>query len=141
MQISFENHDLFDSKTFITDGSNSFTVTLGSGLESLRFVYEFVSTEGKTPLMNTEKIDDKAVKIILQDWDHALGASLVDIVKVGTMNHRELLINFDVQKMSSRGSLIVNAPISPHFSERSCKMAKINPRPASQDHQSASRIH
>lgn len=105
LQVSFSEHDLLESTTFITNGSDSFDVTISSESESLCFEFKFEYNDTKESIIRWEAISDKKLKVSLENWDSDFGTSAANLVKVGTFAKRELFININVQRIGDEGPI------------------------------------
>ena len=103
MKIRTGGKELLESATFLALGLGETVVTIGSERERLNFVFNFEEEEGKKEAIKWEAVDTKTLKITLSNWNNTLGTSLVEPVRVGTYQERQLFILFYIKKAGMEG--------------------------------------
>lgn len=103
VKVAFENKELLESGVFILSRGLSPTIHLGSGAEALKIILGFVTEQGEKPLVRSEPVDNKTLRLVFVNWDNVLGTGLVEPIEIGTFAHRKLSVNFVVRKVGTEG--------------------------------------
>ncbi|MDX2360372.1 MAG: hypothetical protein QNK23_06175 [Crocinitomicaceae bacterium] len=93
VKISTGNYEIIDSGTIVANSGESIVFEVSS----LTFIFEFRSDPNKPKSNISKEVDgDKSLKIILTNFNNSLGTRNTDPLSIGTVNNRQLFINFNV---------------------------------------------
>ena len=105
MKISYQDKELFDSRTFLAIGLGETRITVGDGGELVNFILDFIQDETKQERLEIVTIDGKSLKIKLTNWSNVLGTTLMEPLEVGKLNQKKLYILFFVKKAGDKGNI------------------------------------
>lgn len=102
MKITIGQKELLESTSFLATGLGETVITVGEQ-EPLRFILNFVEDADGKVAIKWEVVDNKTLRITLNNWSNPLGTTLGEPAEVGTYQNRRLFIMFVVCKAGDEG--------------------------------------
>ena len=102
MKITTGGMELLESTSFIAIGLTETVITVGDQ-EPLRFLISFVEEANGKVDVNFAAVDNKTLRITLNNWNNPLGTALVEPVEVGSYQDRRLYVLFLIHKAGNKG--------------------------------------
>ena len=105
ISIQTDGKDLLESKVFMAVGLGETRVSLGSGVETLCFIFDFYQDdkEQKQQTVEFEGINEKTLRLKLTNWNSPFGATWTELVQVGNFKGRKLYLLPYIKKAGSSG--------------------------------------
>ena len=102
MKITTGQKELLESASFLATGLGETVITVGEQ-EPLRFLLNFVEDAGGKVEMKWEAVDDKTLRITLNNWSNPLGTTFREPIEVGSYQNRRLFIMLFICKAGDEG--------------------------------------
>lgn len=103
MDIKIDSYNILESGSVITHDNKNVLFRIAP----LQFTLEFKTI--KDSPVNIETVsDDKSMRIILTNFNNPIGQGIVRPINVGTINEKDIYIQFVVYSLGDTGSKVIH---------------------------------
>jgi hypothetical protein len=105
MKIKVGKYDVLESGTIVGNENEPIDFSIAEDIGfTIRIVFG-TDSEQTEPQINAENYDKVGAKLTFNNFDNSIGIGNVIPLQIGTLNHRELLLNYRVYSLNKGGKI------------------------------------
>jgi len=106
MKITYDNLELYESKSILIPGDSELAIELTDDESSITLAFKFIdSAENDKADVKSEMITDTKLLLTFINWSNPLGLSFPEPMRVGTLYKRQMYLLLNAKKSSPSTSV------------------------------------
>jgi len=106
MKIKVGNYDVLNSGTIVSIENEPIDFSIAEDIGfTIRIIFK-TNTEEKEPIIKAEKFDKVGAELTFWNFNNSIGIGNVTPLNIGSLNSRELLLNYRVYSLNKGGKTL-----------------------------------